>query len=138
METDFNNNRLHHNMPPENKFSNIKTMSVNKIINNELILEGNFEIIGMCQNIGNFSGIIEINCNNLPPYEYIVWDQWCHYTRQNVKINTQLSNKLIITVLQKTVDTSACKTDIDFNSIIKYLDIIEIYYIGDLQISYIC
>jgi hypothetical protein len=128
---------IYDKIPNENEYYNINTLPVNQQINNEINLNGNFKIIGIFQKIGNFSGLLEITRDNLEPYNELIWDQWCHFTRNNIKINIPLSETVKLKVLQDSFDTSQCKYDIDFNNITKYMYIYEIYFLGDLNIEYI-
>jgi hypothetical protein len=130
-----NNHIIYNKIPEENEFCNVKSISINKIINNEIELRGNFNIIGIYQKIGKFSGLIEITRNNLNPYIYSVWDQWCHYERDNIKISIPYSENVKIKILQDLIDTKDCKSDIHFDQFEKYMHIYEIYYLGDLYIE---
>ena len=130
-----NTNIVYTNMPNENNFFNIKTLQVNQEIHDEINIEGQFEIIGIFQKIGIFSGIVEILRDDKNSYKYMIWDQWCHYTRDNIKLSIPISNKVKIKVLQDTFDTTSCKSNIDFSKCNKYMYIYEIYYFGDLCIT---
>ena len=132
-----NKNTIYEKIPEENTYCNIKCLQINTKVVNEISINGNFNIIGILQQIGNFSGIIEINRNKLEIYKVTIWDQWCHFTRDNIKINIPWSECVKIKILQDTFDTQACKSNIDFNTFEKYMYIYEIYYLGDLCIDYI-
>jgi hypothetical protein len=121
-------------IPNENRYSKIKTLPLNKEIHDEINMIGSFEIIGIFQKIGNFSGIVEIIRNNEKCYKFNIWDQWCHFTRDNIKINVPLSNQVKIIITQDSFNTDDCKVIVNFNEIIKYMHIYEIYYFGDLTI----
>jgi hypothetical protein len=114
--------------------SNIKSIEINKIIKDKIIFKGNAEIVGISQIIGLNSGIIEINNNNVIT-KYNLWDQWCHYNRTNMKINLKFENFLEINITQEKFDTSLCKNDINWDSYEKYMNIKEIFYIGELVIE---
>jgi hypothetical protein len=123
------------NIPEEtSELYNIKVFQVNKQIDNEIIINGNFKIIGIFQRIGTFSGLVEITNNNATSYKFNLWDQWCHFERNSIKIQTGWSEEIKIKVLQDSFDTEICKNkDINFNDIQKFMHIHEIYYIGNLS-----
>jgi hypothetical protein len=131
----INTDTVYTNIPNENKYSNIKTLQINKEIHDEINMEGHFEIIGMLQKIGNFSGVVEIIRDGSNNYKEMIWDQWCHYTRDNIKMRIPTSNKIKIKILQDTFDTTLCKTNFDFSKCNKYMYIYEIYYLGNLCIK---
>jgi len=58
-------------IPNENEYCNIKKLSVNKIVNNKIILTGKFKLIGIYQNIGIFSGLSKLQINN--SLKYIIY-----------------------------------------------------------------
>lgn len=130
----MNKNTIYSKIPCENEYSNIKTLQINKEIHDEITLTGNFKIIGILQKIGNFSGLVEITRNDEISYLYNNWDQWCHYTRDNIKINTHWSSKITIKITQNEFNTSNCKVDFNFSNIQKYMYIYDIYFLGDLFI----
>lgn len=130
-----NKNNIMINIPEKNKYCDIKSIEINKIIKDKIIFKGNAEIIGILQIIGLNSGIIEINNNNVIT-KYNLWDQWCHYNRTNMKINLIFENFLEINITQEKFDTSLCKNnDINWDSYDKYMDIKQIFYIGELVIK---
>jgi hypothetical protein len=123
------------NIPEEtSELYNIKVFQVNKQIDNEIIISGNFKIIGIFQKLGPFSGLVEITSNNQNSCKHNLWDQWCHFERNSIKIQTTWSKEIKIKVLQDSFDTELCKNkDIKFNDIQKFMHIHEIYYIGNLS-----
>ena len=132
----LNDNVSYSKMPDKNKYSNIDCLTINKHINKKIHLSGNFIILGIEQQIGPFSGIVEIIRNNSDKFKISLWDQWCHYTRDNIKIKIeQISEEMDINILQNTFDTSECKSDIDFENIQKYMYIYHIYYLGNIKVS---
>jgi len=131
----YNNLTLNNKIPEENEYFNIKTLEINKKITDQITINGNFKIIGIFQQIGQFSGIIEITRNEIEKYNECVWDQWCHYPRNNIKTRIDWSNKITIKILQDTFDTTACNRDVNFNDFEKYMYIYEIYYLGELVIN---
>jgi hypothetical protein len=140
MNNNLNNSNIitYEKIPLANKFSNISSIDLNKIVNHIIILKGNFEIIGISQKIGKFSGLINITRNNTISYNTSIWDVYCNFERNTMKIFIDLSQIVKIKILQDNFDTSLCKDkDIKFEDYTKYLDIKKIYYIGDLYIDLI-
>jgi hypothetical protein len=131
-----NMNRItYEKIPSENKYSNISSIDVNKIVNNNIIIKGNFKIIGIYQKIGRFSGLINITRNNIILNNINIWDMHCYYERNSIKIPIDTSQIVVIKILQDAFDTSICNKDIKFEDYTKYLDIKQIFYIGDLYID---
>lgn len=120
-------------IPNENEFSNFKILKINKIIKDKIVFIGNFKIFGIAQNIGNFSGIVEIIINNSEKTMFNIWDQWCYFNREVIRLQTEWANTIEIVITQNSFDTSLCKENIDFTKFEKYMDINEIYYIGELS-----
>jgi Fe-S cluster assembly iron-binding protein IscA len=134
----YNNIITYEKIPLENKYFKISYIDVNKIVNNYIIIKGNFEIIGIYQKIGPNSGLINIIKNNNIPFEKNLWDKHCYYERYSMGISTEKNQIVIIKILQDIFDTSSCKNkDIKFDNYTKYMDIKKIYYIGDLYIDLI-
>lgn len=125
--------QIYNLIPNENEYINIQCLQINKQINDEICITGNFKIVGIEQKIGPFSGLVEITRNNTEKYNQQLWDQWCHFERINIKLNTPLSESIKIKILQDSFDTTQCKSDINFNEIKKYMYVHNIYYIGSLS-----
>lgn len=129
-----NKNNIMINISNQNKYCLINQIQFNKIVKDKITFKGNGEIIGISQTIGLNSGIIKINNNNNIT-SINLWDQWCHFNRENIKINIKFENFLEIIITQEKFDTSSCKNNnINWDSYEKYMDIKEIFYVGDLVI----
>lgn len=122
-------------VPNKNKYSDINILQINKKINadDEIIIQINddqTEIIGIYQKIGPFSCKISIQDKNKK--EIIqVWDQWCHFERDNIKCSFKgFSGKTVLKLSDCPIDRSGCKDDKDWDNVEKYLDIHCIFYIG--------
>lgn len=108
------------------KFVDIKSIDVNKIFVNTIIIEGNCTIIGFYLLVGLHSGLIKIG-NKI----YNTWDQYCHYNREYFHLNNiNVSSQLKIEILQDDIDYSTCRRPITQKPVRKELNIIQIYYIG--------
>lgn len=116
-----------------NIYYDIKLLNVNKTVNNFLTLYGNAKVIGIYQNIGPYSGIVNIIDDESNITKQLIWDQWCNYERQNIKLSFDVKNKTTIKVSDDVFDTSACKHDIDWLSYNKKLEIIDIFYVGEID-----
>jgi len=126
------NNIYINNIPPINKYNNIQKIDVNKTVYSNLTLNGNGEIIGIYQQLGPYSGLIEIKSND---YTKIIniWDRWCHYERNNFKLSFQINNNLTLRILNDDFDKSKCNNIIDWPDQHKII-IYGIYYIGTCEI----
>jgi len=106
---------------------NVKVLNVNKIFNDVVILEGDCLIIAFYLNIGPHSGILEIDNT-----KYSIWDQWCHYDRTHFNLHKLVvKDRLEIKILQENIDYSSCRRTIIETDLMKELNIIDIYYIGN-------
>lgn len=128
-------NRIFNNKMPKvivskNKYCDIKILDYTNTIYDKLIINGYGTIIGIYQTIGPFSGLIRINNKQM----INLWDQWCHFERNNIKINITVDNFSTIEVINDTFDTSSCKVTSDW-IYPKYIKIIKIFYIGSIIIE---
>ena len=113
----------------ETKYCHIKKIEINKIFNKKLVVDGKAFIVGFLLKIGPNSGWIEIN-----GIKYLVWDIYCHYIRENMRLTgINIDGITDINILQDDVDYSKCRREITEKNVIKYQDIINICYIGELR-----
>jgi len=131
----LNKEYIHTNIPEPTKYSNIKKIEVNQIINDKIIFKGPGKIMGIYQIIGRNSGIVKITSDKITKYN--LWDQWCHYSRQTIKINMDVKDELIIELTNESFDGSTCKESLDWKKFEKNMDIKTVFYIGDISIEYI-
>jgi hypothetical protein len=121
-------------IPNQTKFCDIKEYKINNKIYKNLIITGNIEIIGISQQIGPHSGLINIitdDTNTNTNIKLNLWDQWCHYERTNIKISIKFTKYCKISICSDDFDRSSCTRDIKWNEYQKYLDFNSIYYIGE-------
>jgi len=105
----------------------IKVLSINKIFEDKIILNGNGLIIGFYLVVGPKSGFIKVNGR-----KYSIWDVHCHYERNHFCLkNINISETLEIKILQDTIDYSKCRREIAETDIKKELNIIKVFYIGE-------
>ena len=110
----------------KNKYCTLKTLDVNKIVNNKIELSGNATILCFSLIIGPESGYINIVEQNK---KLLLWDEWCHYNRQSTNINNiKVSNQLTIEVLNAKVDYSKCRREFNPENVKFNLNIKNIYY----------
>jgi hypothetical protein len=112
-------------------YSNILNINVNKTFHNNIIIEGNCEIVGIYQKIGPFSGLCEINYNDGKTEKCNLWDQWCYFERNTIKLNIKCETTIKINILQDEFDTSSTKIqNVDNN---KKMIVHNIFYIGNIS-----
>ena len=121
-------------MPPPSVYDSIHIMDIKKTVYNKISLCGDFTIVGIYQRIGPFSGLVSVEQDDSVSTMNI-WDQWCHYERENIKLSTRACKRVVISVLQDSFDTSSCKSNIDFSKNTKRMEIINIFYIGTIEIE---
>ena len=115
------------NVIVKTKYCDIKVLNVNKTFKENIILEGEGIIIAVLLKIGPTSGIIEIYNK-----KYTIWDMWCHYERNSFNMrDITLKDKLEIKILQDDVDYSKCTREMKYDGL-KELNIISIYYTGNI------
>ena len=121
-------------MPPPTIYDSILTMNINKPVHKKVSLHGDFTIVGIYQRIGPFSGLVSVQQDDSVS-KMNMWDPWCHYERENIKLSTRACKRVVISVLQDSFDTSSCKLDIDFSMNTKRMELINILYIGTMEIE---
>jgi hypothetical protein len=136
IENEFKNNLNNYclvkTLPPKNKYSDIKKIKINKKIYDKLKIFGNGEIVGIHQIVGPHSGIINLKDSLDNIQKYKVWDQYCHYEREHVTIETKLNNFLQLEITNDEFDRSKIKKPYTLVLPIPYLNIKNIYYIGSI------
>lgn len=117
----------------QNKFANIKKIRIEKI-EKFIKIKGSGEVLGIYQNIGPYSGIVEIDSDGVVSKQNI-WDVWCYYERKKLKIQKSFDNYLNIFISQEDFNRSHAKQQVDWNieKILKPID--YLYYIGDTEIT---
>jgi hypothetical protein len=119
-----------------NKFCDIKLIPLNCNIKKEIKIKGEGKLLGIHQRIGPFSGLVEIKTNGKKTL-FNLWDVWCHYERDNIKLSCDFSGDIVITVLDIDFDKSKAKQQLEWNSYEKEIRAYELYYIGNIDsISY--
>ena len=117
-------------IPEKNELFDIKYKDVDIIVNSNISISGSFQLIGIYQDVGYFSGLIE-KIEDGKKSNSKTWDIHCHYIRKNFNISTvKYCSNLIVNVLQDNFDTSACRRIYDFTDKKRYLRIYKIFYIG--------
>lgn len=97
------------------KYSNIQKIPIeSKVIYEEISITGNAEIIGLSQNVGPYSGKVELIVDDVEKSTQSLWDCWCYYEREVLKISKKFQNKLVIKVSQEDFDRSSAKQQVDW------------------------
>jgi hypothetical protein len=118
----------------ENKFANIKKIKIEKEkIENYIKIKGAGEVLGIHQNIGPYSGVVEIDSDGSVSKQNI-WDVWCYYERKNLRIQKSFNKYLNIFVSQEDLDRSRAKQQVDWNTKKTLKPIDYLYYIGNVEI----
>ena len=112
-------------------YNNILYIDINKTFHNNIIIEGICEIIGIYQKLGPYSGVCEINYNNGKTEKCNLWDQWCYFERNNIKLKFTVDKSIKINILQEKFDTSSAKVqNVDNN---KKMTVYTIFYLGTIS-----
>jgi hypothetical protein len=103
----------------ENYLCNIKSIEYNEpvTIHNKLTIRGKGTVIGIYQLLGPHSPKHVIVNNNMIP----VYDQWCHFERESIKIKFRFENDTDIIISEEDNQNN------------KYLKILKIFYIGNVE-----
>lgn len=115
-----------------NKFANIKKLFLSdKIIQEFIKIKGSAEIIGVNQIVGPHSGILNVDVDGSLS-KINLFDCWCYYKRNVLKIEKKFNHYLNIFVSQEGFDRTVAKEQIDWPTkmVIQPLD--YLYYIGDI------
>lgn len=118
--------------PSKTRFHDIKKIdfSHDTIVLETINIHGKGKIIGLHQNIGPHSGLVEFS-NGECKQKYNLWDVWCHYCRDNIKIEIEFDGELTIKILHDSFDTSSAKQQ--FEPVKKYIKPYVLYYIGKID-----
>lgn len=101
-----------------NRFNEIRSLDVNRVIKNKMTLSGDFEIVGVNLEVGPHSGLVSID-DGLTNFEVNTYDRWCYFYREHINFSGL-----------KT------KGELKFD-ISGLLNVKEIYYLGVLELSYL-
>lgn len=118
------------------KYCDLKTLSFDQKINRRMRFTLQGEIIGVFMNIGPFSGIICVNVEG-DQQTYNLWDEWCYYDRQTIKLSLKSEHKRVysIEVMHTEFDHSKAKTQLKWDTIPTYFHPLKIFHIGQLEIQ---
>jgi hypothetical protein len=121
-------------IPPPTVYDSIRIIDINKAVHKKVSVCGDFTVVGIYQRIGPFSGLVSVQQDDSIS-TMNMWDQWCHYEREKIKLSTKACKRVVISVLQDSFDTSSCKLDIDFLKHTKRMEILKIFYIGTMEVE---
>jgi hypothetical protein len=123
--------------PEKNVYcSMIRKLDINKIITNEIVFKGFAKILGIYQNVGPFTGVLDYKwcCRGLQcARKENIWDGHCYYVRPNMKIMIEFHDYFKIKITNEDFDRSLARQQVDWPE--QKLDFIAIYYIGDMIIE---
>lgn len=132
----FNNN-FTYTCPEKTIYCDVKNLIFKQqtIITEKITIKGKGNIIGIYQTVGPFSGIVELQHDTQDTTtDVLLWDKWCFYERNMLKLMTKLDNTLNIIVTQKQFDRSLCEKKIEWDdSVYKVIKPHTLYYIGDIH-----
>ena len=119
--------RIPDKYPEKTKYNIIHNVKVNAICN-KITFKGPGEIISIEQLKGPCSCLLKLK-------EKIInnWDRWCYYERLANTINVEVKDELTIECLQDDFDRSLCKHNTIWSNK-KYINIIKIFYIGEIKV----
>lgn len=124
--------------PIKNKYVNINSYEPSQTIfaHKYLTLKISDEIVGILQTIGPYSGLVKIFDNqhkNLIKTESI-WDSWCYYERENIKISINGPGVYTLSVSNDVINKLSAKTQLNWQEYSNILKIHKIFFTGDIEI----
>lgn len=116
------------------RFVNIKTLTLGPAIIREFIrLRGNAQVLGLQQTVGPHSGLVSLDVDGttIPPQN--LWDRWCYYERNNLKIRSTFTRSCDVLVSQDDFDRAGAMGQADWSvpKVIKPDG--PLYYIGTID-----
>jgi hypothetical protein len=127
-------NNLNFSDISKTKYSNIQKIPIDsETIYEEISIIGSAEIIGLFQNIGPYSGKIELIVDDTEKSIQDLWDCWCYYEREVLKITKEFKSKLVIKISQEDFNRSSAKEQVDWTvtKVIKPCGFL--YFIGTIS-----
>lgn len=132
------NKPLHSNYnpvcPAENKYCKINKTILNVNIKKYIELLVEEELIGIYQKVGPYSGYVEIYKDDVFFQKINVWDVWCYYERETIKINIKNPGRYKIKVTDEKINKSNCKIQLNWNDYTNSLFLNEFYHLKGLEI----
>jgi hypothetical protein len=127
-------NKLNFSDISKTKYSNIQKIPIDsETIYEEICIIGSAEVMGLYQNVGPYSGKIELIVDDTEKSIQDLWDCWCYYEREVLKIRKEFKSKLLIRVSQEDFDRSSAKEQADWTvtKVIKPCGFL--YFIGTIS-----
>ena len=123
-------------LPKENKYSNIKEFVFPIQVNDFIEIEIDDELIGIYQKIGPYSDSVSIYDNEIRLLNtQNIWDVWCHYERETIKIEIFSPGKYLIKLNNNSVNKNNCKKTFNFTDFTKnILNLQKFYFTDNLSI----
>jgi hypothetical protein len=123
-------------IPEKNKYSDVKEFIFPICVKNFLEIEIDDELVGVYQAIGPYSdsvSVFDVYGNLLDKQD--VWDVWCHYERETIKIQISKPGRYLIKLNNNSVNKSNSKQSFDFTEYNKnILNLKNFYFTKNLSI----
>lgn len=139
------NEKLDIQPPSDVKFSDIKSLVINKTIKNLITFEGSAEIISIHQDVGPFSNKINlISDGQVKPYSLI--DPDCYYVRSTFALSGRFKNKFTVELLNTEKPKKLYKKEINWENLKKEQACLPetnemrfktVYFLGKINAVYI-
>ena len=115
-------------------FDKIERYPVKKDVYNTLKFHLTGQLIGLYQGIGRFSNVISVQIEDSKECKHSIWDQWCHFERDTIKVSTEpVDSDITISVLNEEIDRHLCKFQVDWAQYKPKLVLHSIMYIGHIS-----
>jgi hypothetical protein len=120
--------------PPKNDLYSIQEYPLVANISKSIKIYGNGKIIGINQNVGPHSGILEILHSDGQAQKFNSWDQYCFYQRNIIsRLDTDFTNWVEIKVSQEEFDKSRIAKPVGVYTLDKMIKSLSIFYTGEIQ-----
>jgi hypothetical protein len=114
------------------KYCEYNKLNFKNIIDDFIEFEGNGVIIAFKIIKNANCGIVDIYQNDIYESSYNFFDSWCCWTRESIACSININGKTKLKITNKKCDLINIESK--FNNIDKKLDILDIYFIGNIKI----
>ena len=121
-------------LPNKTKYCEYNKLNFNGIIHNFIEIEGNGKIIALKIIKNKHCGIVDIYQNDIYDGSYNFFDRWCCWTRESLSCSINVNGKAKLILTNKPCVPNNEHTSLDFNNINKILEILDVYFIGNIKI----
>jgi len=120
--------------PLKNKYTEILIKELNISVKNFIDIYVEDELIGIFQTIGPYSDCVEIYKDGKILSKYPIWDVWCHYERETIKLELKEPGHYSIR-LSQGVDKSKCKVQMNWHEFSNVLHLKEAFYTSNFLVE---